>query len=122
MSIGLYQQWGFKGLRFYYWTQSFGRITGESEWNNHTGFEFFLHTFLWAFLPWSLLAIGAMANKLRQLKQGEYLTLGGFLLPFIALSFSKYKLPHYIFVTFPFLAILTGHYIKSFLEKGKLLK
>ncbi|MDP4842913.1 MAG: glycosyltransferase family 39 protein [Salibacteraceae bacterium] len=122
MSIGLYQQWGFKGLRFYYWTQSFGRITGESEWNNNTGFEFFLHTFLWAFLPWSLLAIGALLNKFRHLKQGEYLTLGGFLLPFIALSFSKYKLPHYIFVTFPFLAILTGHYIKSFLEKGKLLK
>src|SRR5205085_965020 len=45
------------GIKFYFWTQSFGRLTGESTWRNNTGPFFFVHTFLWAFLPWSVLAI-----------------------------------------------------------------
>ena len=36
------------------------------------------------------------------------LTLAGIVIPFIALSFSKYKLPHYIYVLFPLFAILTA--------------
>ena len=47
MSIGLYQQFDMhpektvnglqnvSGLRFFFWSQSFGRITGESPWNNN---------------------------------------------------------------------------------------
>ena len=41
----------------------------------------------------------------------EYVTLGGFVLVFIAMSLSRYKLPHYIFVTFPFAAIMASRYI-----------
>jgi 4-amino-4-deoxy-L-arabinose transferase-like glycosyltransferase len=49
MSIGLYQQFdlhhekwiegkqGTSGLRFFFWTQSFGRITGENNWDNGLG-------------------------------------------------------------------------------------
>ncbi len=37
MSYGLYTQFGFKGVEFFYWTQSFGRITGASSWSNATG-------------------------------------------------------------------------------------
>jgi hypothetical protein len=32
-------------------------------------------------------------------------------LPFLALSASNYKLPHYIYVTFPFAAVLTSSYL-----------
>ena len=41
----------------------------------------------------------------------EFMTFFGFLLSFLALSTSRYKLPHYIFPLFPFIAIITADYI-----------
>jgi 4-amino-4-deoxy-L-arabinose transferase-like glycosyltransferase len=104
------------GIRFYFWTQSFGRITGESTWQNNTGPFFFVHTFLWAFLPWSLLGVAAIGKKIWDIiKKGfrislmqEGFTVGGILLPFLAFSLSRYKLPHYIFVLFPLVATLAA--------------
>ncbi|MES2730730.1 MAG: glycosyltransferase family 39 protein [Bacteroidota bacterium] len=119
MVWGLYTQYGWEGPRFYFWTQSFGRITGENVWKDDSTPLFFTHTFAWAFLPWTLITIYGIATRLfdlirlrfRRIPHTEVLTLGGFVLPFIALSFSHYKLPHYIFVVFPFAAIITGHII-----------
>ncbi|MCB0540487.1 MAG: glycosyltransferase family 39 protein, partial [Bacteroidetes bacterium] len=34
MLLGLHQQFGMHGIRFYFWEQSFGRITGENVWQN----------------------------------------------------------------------------------------
>ncbi|MEI6274952.1 MAG: glycosyltransferase family 39 protein [Prolixibacteraceae bacterium] len=138
MSWGLYTQYdlhpektvyglnGPSGLRFFYWTQSFGRITGENYWQNDAGYFFFFHSILWDFQPWVLLFIPALILKIRKIilrkfKSGndeEYITLGGFVLIFFALSLSKYKLPHYIFVLFPFASILAADFIYEL--KGKL--
>jgi 4-amino-4-deoxy-L-arabinose transferase-like glycosyltransferase len=134
MSIGLYNQFdlhpekmvngntGVSGLRFFYWTQSFGRITGESDWgtkfDNGAGPFFFTHTFLWVFLPWSLLTILALLksgiilirSRFREGFLPEVITFGGFVLIFLALSASKYKLPHYIYVLVPLAAILSARF------------
>ena len=127
MLWGLYNQFGWEGIRFYFWTQSFGRITGESGWENSAGYFYFVHTFLWAFLPWMVLAVYGTGVKLNNIlktirdktTKTEVLTLAGFLLPIIALSFSHFKLPQYIFVTFPFVAILTANAFQSILEENK---
>ena len=128
MCYGLYRQYGMDGLEFFFWKQSFGRITGENEWRNDAGYFFFLHTFPWAFLPWSLLALPALALGLSGLakngfrvrkSQPEVISLFGFLLPFAALSFSHYKLPHYIFVTFPFAAVFCAKFLFDALERSK---
>jgi 4-amino-4-deoxy-L-arabinose transferase-like glycosyltransferase len=123
MCIGLYQQYGTEGLRFYFWTQSFGRLTGENVWKNDADMFFFMHTFMWAFLPWSLLFVVAFFRETRELisrkfrirSTEEALMWGGFLLPYIALTTSKYQLPHYIFVVFPLAAIITGKYLYQLL-------
>lgn len=107
---------GVSGLYFYFWEQSFGRITGENVWKNDTSPFYFLHVYLWAFLPWPLLLIAAfgrrMADLFRQklhlLPGDEAFSIGAFLLTFVALSMSKYKLPHYIFVTLPWAAVLVA--------------
>jgi 4-amino-4-deoxy-L-arabinose transferase-like glycosyltransferase len=137
MSYGLYTQFdlhpektvngiqGPSGLRFYYWIQSFGRITGENYWKNGNGCFYFLHTILWDFQPWILLFILAFVSKIRKIflyrfKIGtneECISLGGFFFVFIALSMSSYKLPHYIFVLFPFASIITADFIYSLKEK-----
>lgn len=105
---------GVSGLKFYFWTQSFGRLTGENTWRDNSGPFFFIHNLLWSFMPWVLLFVMAFFSRIAKVFQSsikgeklpELLTLGGFLLPFIALSSSQYKLPHYIFVVYPLAAIL----------------
>jgi|GEM_PF-103497 len=130
---------GVSGLYFFFWEQSFGRVTGENVWKNDASAFYFLHVYLWAFLPWCLLlakTIGmffatsgkffATSGKFftsrkftryhapehqpptpeYQPPTPEYYTIGAFALTFIALSMSQYKLPHYIFVTLPWAAVL----------------
>ncbi|GIV33465.1 MAG: hypothetical protein KatS3mg031_1000 [Chitinophagales bacterium] len=119
MAVGLYQQYGWDGLKFYFWTQSFGRITGENPWHNDAGYFFLFHSFLWAFLPWSFLFLVAWVRKVVSYFRGsdygnassEYISFSAFTITLVALSFSHYKLPHYIFVVIPFAALLTADFI-----------
>jgi hypothetical protein len=136
MCWGLYQQFDLhpeklidgkhqvSGLRFFFWTQSFGRITGESSWNNGANIFFLLQNMAWSFLPWILFfLIGffkEMATLVKQKfkisTQQEAITIGGFLLSYLSLGMSKYQLPHYIFVAFPFAAIITAKYLTALFE------
>ena len=154
MTYGLYTQYdlhpaqivngktGVSGVRFFYWTQSFGRITGESVWKNDTDALFLVHSSLWAFLPWAFVMFWAFGERCVALffvlksyfiiktektqtekspteKPNEWISFFGFLLPLIALSLSQYKLPHYIFVTYPMAAVFTAVYIQDILENSK---
>jgi hypothetical protein len=44
-------------------------------------------------------------------KTAEAICIGGFILTYLSLGMSKYQLPHYIFVGFPFAAIITAVYL-----------
>ncbi|MGN6567441.1 MAG: ArnT family glycosyltransferase [Flavipsychrobacter sp.] len=136
MSIGLYQQFDMhpeklidgkhntSGLRFFYWSQSFGRITGESPWQNSVDMSFLLSNMLWSYLPWILLfLVGLVINvielfrqKLRLNPAQEWISTGGFILTYLALGSSRYQLPHYIFVAFPLASIVTAKLLKDFFE------
>ncbi len=142
MCIGLYQQFdlhpekvmygqtGTSGLKFFFWTQSFGRLTGENVWKNNADIFFFMHTFLWSFLPWSLLFIAGLVKDTTQLFKKKFrlnsteeaLTWGGFIFPYIALSTSKYQLPHYIFVLYPLAAIIAAKYVYTLLAQTESAK
>ncbi len=132
MVWGLYQQFdlhpektvngnqGVSGIRFFFWEQSFGRITGENVWKNDTGPFFFVHSLAWSFLPWTLGLIGAGVLFIQSAiknwtefirSKSEWISFGGFWLPFIALSASHYKLPHYIYVVFPMAAVMTANFL-----------
>ena len=133
MCWGLFQQFdlhpekvvngrtGVSGLYFYFWEQSFGRITGASPWKDNTTLFTFIPVYLWVFLPWPLLFAGALWRRLRDVAHNRFrmaagdeaYSLGGFALTFVALSLSHYKLPHYIFVTLPWASILTGRWLAT---------
>ncbi len=119
MLIAQYEMYGIKAIRFFFWSQSFGRITGESPWKNDAGYFFLLHSYLWAFAPWTALWIYAYINETLNLakKQREYVLWGSFTLVFIALSFSHYKLPHYIYIVTPLGAMITAKHIIQDKEK-----
>lgn len=128
MSLGLYHQfdlhtdkflnghYGQSGIRFFYWTQSFGRITGENDWNNGADISFQLVNMLWSFLPWIFILVPALFLHFRSLLQNRFalgnlpesLSYSGFILCYLAVGMSKYQLPHYIFVAFPFAAIASA--------------
>jgi len=115
---------GTSGLRFFFWTQSFGRITGENNWDNGAPFSFLFENMLWSFLPWILLFVVALMvniwqlarQKFRLSPRQEWISTGGFLLSYIALGSSHYQLPHYIFVAFPLAAIMVAGLLKSFFD------
>ncbi|CAN5201473.1 hypothetical protein BH09BAC5_BH09BAC5_04780 [soil metagenome] len=135
MCYGLYSQFdlhpekvvnghnGVSGLKFYFWTQSFGRITGGSDWgtkfDNGAGPFFFTHTFLWVFFPWSLLFVAGLFKNIivlikSKFKAGylhEMVSTGGFVLVFVALSASRYKLPHYVYVLMPLASIISARFL-----------
>ncbi len=122
--IGLLRQYGTEGIVFFFWTQSFGRITGENQWVNDAGLFFQSHNFLWSFLPWVLAFIPALVFAIRHVvkqkflltSQEEAISLGGFVLPFMALSTAQYQLPHYTFVVFPLAAVLTASFLIKTIE------
>lgn len=107
------------GIFFIFWEQSFERLSGEGIGKNSSDFFFFFHTFLWVFLPWTILGIAAYyakAKRLIRLKfkynaKFEVLTLGGITLIFAVISFAQFKLPHYLNITIPLFAVLTASYL-----------
>ncbi len=131
MSIGLYQQYDMhpgklingvpinSGLRFYYWTQSFGRYTGENHFKELSYFSFLLENMLWSFMPWILFflmgllneCIAVVKNKFLLSAQQEWLSVGGFTITYCILARSQAQLPHYIFVVFPLAAIVTAKFL-----------
>ncbi|MFZ1686897.1 MAG: glycosyltransferase family 39 protein [Flavobacteriales bacterium] len=113
MCFGLYRQHGAHGISFYFWEQSFGRITGSNRWRDDSSGLFFLHTFLWVALPWTLFALFGLVTGLlgifrRKRALREYASICGVVLTVIALSFSHYKLPHYLFVIMPLVAVVVA--------------
>lgn len=117
MCVGLFSQYGWHGLRFYFWEQSFGRITGENVWRNDAGYFFFLHTILWVLLPFTLFFLSGFYQTIKFIKTSapnQLTIIGWFILPFVALSLSHYKLPHYIYVCISPASLISATFITKF--------
>ena len=147
MSIGLYNQFDLQpgkiihgvpiqsGLRFYYWTQSFGRYTGENVFNEMNHFTFLLENMLWSFLPWIFIFFITLVlsikdlikNKFKLQSYEEFIAAGGFIVTYFMLARSQAQLPHYIFVVLPLAAIVTAkglytiYFSEAFLKLQKML-
>ena len=142
MSIGLYTQFDLQpgkmihgvpiksGLRFYYWTQSFGRYTGENVFNEMNHFTFLLENMLWSFLPWIFIFLITLVLSIKDLITSkfklqiheEFITVGGFILTYCMLARSQAQLPHYIFVVLPLAAIVTAKGLHQIYFSERLLK
>ncbi|RDY60995.1 ArnT family glycosyltransferase [Flagellimonas nanhaiensis] len=120
------------GIFFIFWEQSFERMSGEGVGKNSSDFFFFFHTFLWIFLPWTVLALIAYWCRVKAFwkmrfayrPQFEFLTLGGITILFFLISFAQFKLPHYMNILVPLYSILSASYLYSLYkyEKHKVVK
>jgi 4-amino-4-deoxy-L-arabinose transferase-like glycosyltransferase len=99
------------GVKFFLWTSQWGRFTNTGPIKGKGDLSYFVHTMLWAFLPWAFAAFYALFVKTRQLikrqASTENFTYFGFITLFLIFSFSKFQLSFYLNPLFPFLAILT---------------
>jgi 4-amino-4-deoxy-L-arabinose transferase-like glycosyltransferase len=107
---------GVSGVRFILFGQSVERLAGGKGGRHSRDVLFLFHSLLWAFLPWSLLTFAAWSSRFRALARGrwaafraqEQLTFLGVFVSIAFLSFSRYKLAHYLNAFFPMLAVFTA--------------
>ena len=111
---------GVSGIRFFFWDSQFGRFFNTGPIKGSGDPFFYFHTVLWAFLPWSLLLYAAIVQKCRRRRAfpGDLLCLGAALASFIVFSLSRFQLPHYLNILFPFFSVLTAAYLNSVRRRG----
>lgn len=107
---------GVSGIKFFFWDSQFGRFFNSGPIKKSNGDPtFFLHTILWAFLPWSLLLYTAIFQFFRQNFKKPLLTewfcISGSFLTLLVFSLSKFQLPFYITIVFPFFTIICAQYL-----------
>lgn len=117
---GLYDQFGFSGLKFFFWSNNIDRIRGDYSNGRHDYF-FFLHTLLYIFIPWSLFTLSAFFHDFRTLRNNSFkisnikngycyaaiICLG------LIISISSQQSPHYLLPIIPFIAIITAKFIND---------
>ncbi len=121
--IGLYNQFGWDGLVFFFWKNMAGRIDGSYIGGNKDYF-FYLHTMAYILLPWSLFALLAIFMEFRALTlkkwkilpTDEFVTLGGSILFLLVLSVAQQKAPHYMMIVTPLITIYTAKWILKIQE------
>jgi len=99
------------GVKFILLGQSVERFSGDGFGNNEKNdWLFFFHSFLWAFAPWSILAFIALVGRLKNFmkRKNEWLTISTILTIALLLTFSSFKLPHYLNIIFPSAAVLAA--------------
>jgi 4-amino-4-deoxy-L-arabinose transferase-like glycosyltransferase len=113
------------GIRWFFWDSQFGRFFNTGPIKGSGDPFFFVHTTLWAFLPWSLLLFAAIFQFIRKgvknVQSHEWFCICGSLLTFLVFSASRFQLPYYLNIVYPFFAIIAAQYLYN-LSSEKSLK
>ena len=121
----VFERTGVSGIRFFVWDSQFGRFFNTGPIRNTDGNPvFFVHVFLWAFLPWVAVAFAALGQAWRGWRnsdgraQGQLVYLGAsFAVTFGLFSLTSFQLDYYTVIVFPFAAILCGQYLAPVLAQ-----
>jgi 4-amino-4-deoxy-L-arabinose transferase-like glycosyltransferase len=99
------------GVKFFLWTSQWGRFTNTGPIKGKGDLFFFVHTMIWAFLPWAFLAFFALFVKtkalIRRTNRSENYTYFGFISLFLVFSLSRFQLSFYLNPLFPLLSVVT---------------
>ncbi|MDQ0641363.1 4-amino-4-deoxy-L-arabinose transferase-like glycosyltransferase [Pedobacter sp. W3I1] len=119
----VFERTGVSGLKFFFWDSQFGRFFNNGPIKGKGDISFFLHTTLWAFLPWSVLFYTAVVNLFQKknriaLAPESMMIWASAAVTFLIFSLSKFQLPHYILIIFPQFSIITALYLKKLGSKG----
>jgi 4-amino-4-deoxy-L-arabinose transferase-like glycosyltransferase len=120
------------GIKFFVWDSQFGRFFNNgpiSTTHVNLGvmhYLYFVHTFLWAFLPWTMIFFVGIATIYRVLLSSsdvpnilsqklKYIYLLGSIVPtFLLFSISKFQLEYYIVIILPFATIICAVWLCNY--------
>jgi 4-amino-4-deoxy-L-arabinose transferase-like glycosyltransferase len=109
------------GVKFILWEQLFERYKGFDK-KRYSDPFFLYHTFIWAFLPWCIAGYIGLLYWLRRMfwlkkwKHPVNFAALAFVFILVTLSFSKFKMPHYLIMLFPLATIFTAPYLRHVLS------
>jgi 4-amino-4-deoxy-L-arabinose transferase-like glycosyltransferase len=108
----VFEKTNVSGIRFFLWDSQFGRFLNTGPIKGKGDPTFFIHTLVWATL------FIKIKNGVKKTKAvfNEWYSLSGSLLTLLVFSFSKFQLPHYSNIIFPFLAILSASFISHLIQ------
>ena len=120
--VGLYDQFGTDGVKFYFWTNNAGRIDGSYAGHQHDYF-FCFHTILYLLLPFSLLLYFGVFQEIKQWVRSKFstnvlregITLGAPIYLLIV-SFAKQQSPQYMLPVIPLLLIITAKWTTKIID------
>jgi len=111
------------GIKWFFWDSQFGRFLGTGPIrNDHADFShyfFFVHTFLWAYLPWWPMFIVAIWQFIKDFihsrvhKDAEVFLFASFFITFILFSISVFQVDHYTNILFPFSSIICAAWLNK---------
>lgn len=120
--VTVFGRQGVSGIAWYFWGSQFGRFFNSGPIvNKHGDFFFFFHTYLWAFIPWSILYIVALWDMIKNFRASRdniykakavYLW-ASFGITFLMFSLTKFQLDHYTNIIMPFAAIICAQFIET---------
>ena len=122
----VFGQTGVSGIRFFLWDSQFGRFFNSGPIRNVEGNPwYFVHVFLWAFLPWVATFGMALVQGLRGFGQRSaperaafvYLC-ASFFVTFALFSATAFQLDYYTVIVYPFAAIVCADFLHSRLQTG----
>ncbi len=122
--IHLYKNFGAEGLRFYFITNNFGRISGEYAGSSNDPF-YYLYNSAWAFLPWTVFVFFAVFSEIKSwVSKGKEdiwasSLLGSVLIFTAILSIAKGKAPNYFLLAVPAIAVVTAKWTEKAMDTKK---
>lgn len=122
----VFGQHNVSGIRFFFWDSQFGRFFNTGPIRGTGSKLFYVHTLIWAFLPWSIilfLMVGSTIKNYRSVisSTGNYICSGIAVSGFLIFSLSRFQLPHYLNILYPFFAIIVIAWLQN-LDNKALLK
>jgi 4-amino-4-deoxy-L-arabinose transferase-like glycosyltransferase len=126
---GLYDQFGLEGIKFYFWTNNAGRISGSYAGTNTDPF-FYVHTTMYMIAPWAVFSFVGVFMQIREKVQkkwsltsdDEFYTLGGSLLYLIVNSIARAKNPHYELPVLPLISIMAARWALLIFDQAPFAK
>ena len=118
------------GIRWYFWDSQFGRFfnTGPIMSTNPPAYHyvFFVHTFLWAYLPWWPMFFAALwsmfkkrKDQLQEHREASVFLLASFFVTFAMFSATKFQVDHYTNIIFPFASIICANWLVNLIRQHK---
>lgn len=119
-----YVQFGWDGVRFILYEQVLIRTGGGMGTLGENDPLFFVHTLVWVVLPWSVALFTFIVRSVakREFDSVFWLTVPGSVVVIVLLSFSSFKLPHYLNPLFPLFALFVADRLVNMLPRMGLMR